>query len=291
MLICKISSNDANFGDIVDKCVYGFTTTGDTTDRCNAAIAATQSNIANSVWNPVWNTVWNILHTATKPTFQLYVTNYPRFWNENTTQCDSVSFDWYAGPDGPNKMTQALRQSMNDLSTQLNNQLASVVQNFHNNGENRVQLVDIDLVFQGHRFCEDGVDEPQQSGNENSNTWIFQWNTPIGSINSTIGPSSDGAAWFQSIKQAANGNPPSTQNSFYSSQPIDPNQDFGSSGGLPLPLSKLFHPTSSGHAAIAGAINGLIGQANSAAPPSSPQAAAPPPATSAAAAPSCEFGK
>ncbi|KAK3169723.1 hypothetical protein OEA41_009107 [Lepraria neglecta] len=135
LMTLTVGGNDANFGDIVDKCVYGFTTTGDTTDRCNAAIAATQNNIANSVWNPVWNT--------------------------------------YAGPDGPNKMTQALRQGMNDLSTQLNNQLASDVQNFHNNGENRVQLVDIDSVFQGHRFCEDGVDEPQQSGNDNSNTWIF----------------------------------------------------------------------------------------------------------------------
>ena len=47
-------------------------------------------------------------------------------------------------------------------------------------------------------------------------------------------------------------------NNLYAAQAVDPSENFGSSGGLPLVLSKLFHPTQAGHAAIAQAIKNAI---------------------------------
>ena len=141
-----VGGNNANFGPIVDSCVYGLTYTSLNEDNCNQALSATKENIANNVLNPVWNTVWNILNDAKSSTFQLDITNYTKFWNAQSTQCDSISFSYWGGTNAAYTMTQARRQAMNDLTDELNAQLASVVQNFnnHNPPEPRVHFVDID---------------------------------------------------------------------------------------------------------------------------------------------------
>ncbi|KAL9128033.1 MAG: hypothetical protein Q9217_003197 [Psora testacea] len=242
-----VGGNNADFGDIVDACVYGFSPNGLSDEKCNKALSKTENNIANNVWNPVWNA------------------------------CNDVSFNYWSGTSASYKMTQARRKAMNDLTDKLNAQLASVVENFNSHGQNRVHLVDIDTIFTGHRFCEEGVNEPQQSGTEYPNTWIFQYNTPVGSINGSVGPDADGSHWFQSIKSAEQSDPSLKVNSIYASQPVNTDEDFGSSGGLPLFFSKLFHPTGPGHEAIAQAISQAIGQqpvsvptTTSAPPPPSP---------------------
>ena len=279
-----VGGNDADFGDIVEKCVYGFFP-GDLSDAsCATALAKTENNIDNNVWNPVWNALFNILTIATKPSFELYLTNYPRFWNENTTQCNDISFNYWSGPTASYTMTQERRAAMNRLTEKLNNQLASVVQNLNSNGQPRVHLVDIDTAFQGHRFCEDGSTEPQQPGQDNSNTWIFQYNTPSGSIDQTTagngGANADGANFFQAIKDAVGSDGSLTVNPLYAAWAVNLDNDFGSTGGLPLVLSKLFHPTTPGHTAIANAINAAIGSnpggVNTALAPSTPPASSHP---------------
>lgn len=274
-----VGGNDADFGNIVDKCVYGFTPNQLNDASCQAALAATEKNIDNNVNNAVYNTVLNIVQKALKPGFELYLTSYPRFWNENTTQCNSVSFNYWSGPDTSYTMTQERRAAMNRLTLKLNSQLASVVKTFNTNSYPNVHIIDIDTPFQGHRFCEDGITEPQQPSQDNSNTWIFQYNTPVGSIDQTTagngGANTDGANYFQELKTALGGG--TTVNPLYAAWAVNVDDYFGSSGGLPLVLSKLFHLTTPGHAAIANAINAAIGSnpggVNTvlAAPPSNPQ--------------------
>lgn len=272
-----VGGNNADFGKIVDNCVYGFSPGALNDEKCASALSATNNNIANNVWNPVWNTVWNILNTAKKSTFQLYLTNYPKFWNAGTSQCNSISFSYWGGTNAEYTMTQARRKSMNDLTDKLNAQLASVVENFRNNDppELRVHLVNIDSHYDGHRFCEDGFDEPQQPSTDGTqNGWIFQYNTPTGSLdgNSSVGPDAGyGSGWVSSIKAAQQADPSLTVNSLYASQPVSTDEDFGSSGGLPPFLSKLFHPTQPGHAAITQAINEAIGQEPVSVPQPSPK--------------------
>ncbi len=154
---------------------------------------------------------------------------------------------------------------MNDLADKMNAVLASVVQNFNNNNEHRVFFVNYDAAFDGHRFCEQGVTEPQQPGQDRSNTWAFQYNTPGGSLTDTVGFQGEGAEWVKEIQQAFAKDPSLTVNDAYAGQALRPGDDFAS-GGMPLFIAKIFHPTTPGHSAIAHAIKAVFDQALAASP-------------------------
>lgn len=107
------------------------------------------------------------LLSAVKPKLskhgRVYYTGYAKFFDDTTSQCDSVSWDvWprlYLKTNNVRLLTEARRKWMNDLADLLNQQLKAAVE--RNLGEQGV-FVDYDgyyTVMEG-RYCEDQVKEP-----------------------------------------------------------------------------------------------------------------------------------
>ena len=100
---------------------------------------------------------------------------------------------------------------LNDLIEKLNDVIKAVTE------AHGAEYVDLDPVFEGHRFCEEGVLEPDP---ERSATWFFNLNL--------------GKASVLAVEQSTGS---LSQQGF-----LDPFKDFD---------LKTFHPTSLGHSAIA----------------------------------------
>lgn len=109
---------------------------------------------------------------AAGPGFKLFVTGYAQFWNEDSDQCDSACFSyWDPKCENSEKLTKDLRQRLNQLAKDLNQKIQDVVKN---NEQWAVEYADYDAEFSGHRFCEEGITEPD---NNNPNIWFFHLNT------------------------------------------------------------------------------------------------------------------
>ncbi|KAI9865474.1 MAG: hypothetical protein M1813_002364 [Trichoglossum hirsutum] len=261
MVTLSAGGNNVGWGDVVNGCVYRFN--GPAAPDCNNALTKTETliNDNNALFNPVFNNIFTILHRATKPTFKLYVTGYVKFWNADTDQCDSVSWNYWQIPGtSPPKMTKDLRKKMNDLLVAANAKIKSVVDSFNANGENRVVFIDTDTAFEGHRFCENGVTEPQPSGSDRPNTWLFQINTPVGSVagdEGTLTPTGYAKQYYQALLQGPGGSPGMGANA-PTVNPIYAGKTASSSGGVPLWISKIFHPTTPGHTSIANSVAAKI---------------------------------
>ena len=156
---------------------------------------------------------------------------------------------------------------MNDLSNKMNAIILDVVQNFNNNNEKRVHYVDIDAVFEGHRFCENEYNEPwayiNNEPNGRPNQWIYQLGTPLGNLKDSDTSSfvgTDETVYAQSFQAGLKANGGTLKDEYAPLSDLVGADDDFTSGGLPLALSKLFHPTSNGHEAIAKAISDSIDQ-------------------------------
>ncbi|KAL9123848.1 MAG: hypothetical protein Q9217_006763 [Psora testacea] len=105
--------------------------------------------------------------------FKLYVTGYGQFFNDKTPACDEVTFARTANPKDDGKkhtmMTTELRKDFNAMSRGLNDAIEKAVAEHTDKG---VKFIDIDKALDGHRFCEEGVNEPDQ---KNPELWIWHY--------------------------------------------------------------------------------------------------------------------
>jgi hypothetical protein len=109
------------------------------------------------------------------------VIGYPQFWNAATDQCDTA--DWSVLKDFPNLMLKSKRQAMNNLTVLMNQKIEAAVQELN---DPRFSFIDVDPFFEGHRFCEDGITEPQKSGDDRPDLFIHQWHTPTGQFDGAL---------------------------------------------------------------------------------------------------------
>ena len=248
LVTLTVGGNDVGFSGIVNACVYQFG--GVASPSCDSALAATQSSIAGSLWNSLWNTIYSIVTTVGKSNknFKLFVTNYPKFWNDATDQCDTTSFSYWPGPSGSDKMTKDKRTQMNNLSDQMNAVILSVVENWNNpqsaHYDARVHYVDIDSAFEGHRFCENEYQEPwwDDEPNGRPDQWIFQLFTEESLRSVQASATGNGLYYVQQMQNAQKSDSSLTPPSNYAPYLVKPGENI--SGGLPLSISKIFHPTS-----------------------------------------------
>jgi len=130
------------------------------------------------------------------PLTQLYVTGYARFWNENTVQCNDVVFcfwSWDTGCNTEEKLWQDKRLAINNLAQALNGALSDAVDRANINRQSGwVTFVDPDSIYEGHRFCEEGVVEPAPS---NGNIWFYQSSGAAGDPAEIIGPTDPKPIW------------------------------------------------------------------------------------------------
>jgi hypothetical protein len=80
--------------------------------------------------------------------FKVFVVGYAQFFNQETTQCNDVSFKPWDNPLPAQKLTVERRTAMNELALALNKALSDAVNGFKDKG---VYWVDYDKDFDGHR--------------------------------------------------------------------------------------------------------------------------------------------
>ncbi|KAK6065946.1 esterase family protein [Seiridium cupressi] len=120
------------------------------------------------------------LNKANKDDFHLYVTGYPSFFNYDTSDCQYSSFHYWWGGYNPTSdpvlnrivyLTEDLRLEIDDLVDTLNQLLEYAVEDANDQwGSDQVHFVSMNPSWDGHRWCEDGVHEPDSSA---ANTWFF----------------------------------------------------------------------------------------------------------------------
>lgn len=230
-------------------------------------IASTMDNLEAELVSPVRKTIENALEGDRVSGFQLYLVGFAKFWNSETDQCDEASWNFWEEERvhvGGEPMPKPRRREMNDWISRVNEILNDVVEIFRNEGETRVHFVDIDPAFEGHRFCEEGVIEPQRNDEPRPDAYLFQYQTPRGQrwgVNDMAAAVGPGADWIRLITAAHWDYTPGLEISkSYASQPVGVDGEY--SNTIPIFMSKIFHPTPAGHYAIAAAIRDAMDTAN-----------------------------
>lgn len=238
----SMGGNDIGFRDLIQTCVYSlrvFSRKG-----CDEVIRDSMRSIHSLDFVRGANDV--IAAALRKGTarvgqgFKVYVTGYAQFFNEQTTQCNHVTFRPALSPFPPEYLTIERRKALNKLARDLNTALKTAVATASISAPNKVFFVDYDEKFEGHRFCD--REEPNA---KDPDTWFLTFGSEAatmgdfpnsvprlrdllsGQSNETISESE----YLQFIGEAAQGDRPKM-----------------ASGLEPL---RTFHPKAIGHQIIA----------------------------------------
>ncbi|KAL8397719.1 hypothetical protein RB594_004428 [Gaeumannomyces avenae] len=181
----SVGGNDLGFFDVINACVFRFYSYYSGT--CEAALGRAAELVAADValLELLDGVAWE-----RRPRFAVAVTGYARFFDATTAECDGLSLGvWWGGP----RLSRGLRARMNELVLAANTKLRAVVarvnDRFAGAARPKALFVDYDGGFDGHRFCERGVAEPDYG---RSDTWFFLVGGPDNGGNSTGDPG-DGA--------------------------------------------------------------------------------------------------
>ena len=172
----SIGGNDLGFFDVMNACVFRFYSFYSGT--CEAALAASDAAIASPEFEMrlalILGEILDRVRWEVRPEFSVTVTGYARFFDDETEACDDVSLGvWWGGGVGGRgpKLKREVRRRMNELVREVNAKIERAVAVANGRFVRpKVVFVDYDGVFEGHRFCEEGVNEPDYQRGE---TWFF----------------------------------------------------------------------------------------------------------------------
>ncbi|KAH7313275.1 SGNH hydrolase-type esterase domain-containing protein [Stachybotrys elegans] len=168
--LLSIGGNDLGFFEIMNSCIFRFYSFYSGT--CESALQKSEAAIASPEFEHRLRIaimeILDMVHWEKRPWFTITVTGYARFFNEHTDECDDCSFGvWWRGP----KLKKDLRKRMNEMVLSVNDKIKRSIDSINNDFlEPKVFFVDYDEEFEGHRFCEPGVIEPDYARND---TWFF----------------------------------------------------------------------------------------------------------------------
>jgi hypothetical protein len=181
MITLSIGGNGVEFVNILLACVYHFT---DDENACNKQLAKTKDLIFGNKLRLDHQRIIREIYSNLRYREQrsqhaaVYQTGYSQFFDVWTDYCSGVSF-WPLAPSGP-KMDKEIRSLLNNLAHQVNYVLEyyTAWQNADNAGiiepgqrdVSFIDWVDVDTVYNGDRFCREGVEEPDR---KNDDTWFF----------------------------------------------------------------------------------------------------------------------
>ncbi|KAI1375831.1 SGNH hydrolase-type esterase domain-containing protein [Hypoxylon crocopeplum] len=284
----SLSGNDLKFGDIVNACILHWMGYGD----CSALLKSAHQKLDDPGHAFEFELVSAFARILVRgrtanPNFQLFVTGYLRFWDDQNPQCDTVS--WAPSYRSPVYLKTTLRQDMNSLVLRLNDVLRKVVDNL-NRLEGGVYFVDeFEQKFDGHRFCEVEQDPNYHKKPIDQRTWFIHYQSPYPShfsatefdnrtffevVDSILIPPKDGKSTEEQI-QAVNGDLAALNPAYESvdsmtaalEQLAQSNDEF-----VPLPITwtRLMHPKGSGYKAMSDAVIDKILQYSATGAPAGP---------------------
>lgn len=161
----------------MNACLYHWVGYGD----CNALLREAHQALddpARVFELKVFNALTTILiRTRTaNPSFQLYVTGYIRFWNDQNPQCDKVT--WAPKYKAEAYLTTTLRQDMNALVLKLNRVLKDATEKLGDNFDGVYWVDEFEKRFDGHRFCEQEKDPSYHFKPILQRTWFIHYQSP-----------------------------------------------------------------------------------------------------------------
>ncbi|KAI1403966.1 SGNH hydrolase [Hypoxylon fuscum] len=168
--LLSVGGNDLGFFAVMNACVFRFYNFYSGT--CEAALANAQAQIESDQFEQrlqiVIMEILDKVRWEKKPWFFITVTGYARFFNDETDPCDDMSFGvWWNGP----RLKKDLRMKMNAMVLTVNAKLRKTADGINSKfTKDKVVFVDYDKEFDGHRFCEEGVVEPDY---QRKDTWFF----------------------------------------------------------------------------------------------------------------------
>ncbi|KAI5863220.1 SGNH hydrolase [Durotheca rogersii] len=180
--LLSIGGNDLGFFEVMNACVFRFYNFYSGT--CESALEHTRAQIESDEFeNRLLIVITEILDRVRwekKPSFFITVTGYARFFNDVTDECDDMSFGvWWNGP----RLKKDLRSNMNAMVLTVNAKIRRTVDLINSQfTQNKLVFVDYDEEFEGHRFCENNVTEPDYN---RSDTWFFLVGGPDNARNET----------------------------------------------------------------------------------------------------------
>ncbi|KIX03421.1 uncharacterized protein Z518_06973 [Rhinocladiella mackenziei CBS 650.93] len=211
LVTITVGGNEVDFSVILNECIYHW----NPTSTCDAELVKARMLIESAV---LWNNLDGVISGAIKqlkPNALLLITGYARFFNEETAFCDHATFSQTKPLD---YLTKSKRKALNQLVSMLNDVIQAMAE------VHGAVYVDLDKAFEGHRFCEEGVKEPDI---ERSETWFFN-----------LSPPDTGTTEIERSLQIQAGG-----------LEVD-ELEVGTSDILPIKKWRTFHPTSLGHKGI-----------------------------------------
>lgn len=252
------SGNNVGFGDIINNCVYRFALAGD----CDTTLTNSQNLIDNSLSASVQSALQVFLDKARpandpKPPM-IFVTGYGRFWNTQTTACNSAKWAYWTNTFADKTfMTVPLRTTMNTMVDNVNAKIQAVVAGFN---DPRLKFVDYEIVFAEEHFCErNDIQEPMKSSDSRPSLLFAQYNTPLGQLLPEPDPltkfpvadnDTETQALISGFLDVLNNGSFSVNSNYF---PLAATDFEISSGGVAIPyaVARVFHPTQRGHQIIA----------------------------------------
>jgi lysophospholipase L1-like esterase len=269
-----IGGNDLGFFNVASNCIYQQDGTKDygpqykddtqRTGECAKAIDQARNNINDLAYGQITAIFKKIVESPNINNgnkFDIYLTGYVHFFNVDTTDCNSWDFGAPVLPSQTQHhplLSQELRTDMNDLVQRVNDAYSQAVHDYlydpsiPTNVD--VTFVNITPIFDGHRFCEAGHTRDDQYNSPD--VWIWNLSTHLFS----------GKAAVDGVPDPTDPNYPTDQSDILSQQLAQSLSVGGlfdlddATGTLSNPTgvqpfigmkSRPFHPTHSGHAAIA----------------------------------------
>ena len=174
----SIGGNDIGFYNMLTACVLW--TGGPWAGDCDTEIAKAYELMDSPIFSAeIASVLTHIIDKNGKEGFKIYMTGYVTFFNATTILCESSTFRIYNPhydhtheETGQPFLTMALRTRLNDAVSTLNTILSDTVDsvNAHYANAQKVIFVDPNPAYDGHRWCEEGVFEPDIDRNS---TWFF----------------------------------------------------------------------------------------------------------------------
>ena len=252
----SVGGNNVGFANIINDCVYRFK--GVFSGNCQDTIKTSQNLINTELGPAVKQCLQAFMDRPQHPKLRIFVTGYAQFFNQEKTQCDDVSWNyWQSDPvaGSGDKMTRALRRQLNELVLSVNAKLEEVVRSFQAPGIILFVNYDDNQEMQDDRFC-GKFTEPQRPGTDRKELVMHQWYTPDGQLQGDDGgvfmanDTDFTPDWAAGMAQFAQTTPAPVVAEPFEAAPVD----ISAFPRVPSGWMKVFHPTQKGHRIIRDAV-------------------------------------
>lgn len=158
LITIQVGGNEVDFFPLLNECIQQW----HPLSTCDREVTRARSILKSSNFVNDFDRMVKATLRLKRNKARLLVLGYARFFDAESEQCNRVSFS-VSNP--ANVLSNKLRRTMNDLVDLLNAVIRSSAE------ANNVEYINVDELFEGHRFCRNDTIEPKP---DNSQTWFFR---------------------------------------------------------------------------------------------------------------------